>query len=276
MTPALVLGLVVGAVLGVVGGGGSIIAVPALVYGVGLSPAEAVPTSLLVVGVSSLAALIPRVRHGLNWPVILLAGAAGIPSAWAGAGVGRLLDPNILMLAFAVIMVIAGIRMLTRTTETEGSCSTGPNRAFRSCAPKAIAVGLLVGFLTGLLGVGGGFLLTPALTLFLGLRMKHAVGSSLAIIVLNSAAGFSAHAAGFTVDWPTVLAFAIPAVLGSLAAARLARRLKDSHIRISFAVLIFAVAAWVTSSTVLTLTGTDQSSAAGPGGNPGEQRDRFR
>jgi hypothetical protein len=247
--PALVLGLIVGAVLGVVGGGGSIIAVPALVYGVGLSPAEAIPTSLLVVGVSSLAALIPRVRHGLNWPVILLAGAAGIPSAWAGAGVGRLLDPNILMLAFAVIMVIAGIRMLTRTTETEGSCSTGPNRAFRSCAPKAIAVGLLVGFLTGLLGVGGGFLLTPALTLFLGLRMKHAVGSSLAIIVLNSAAGFSAHAAGFTIDWPAVLAFAIPAVLGSLAAARLVRHLKDSHIRISFAVLIFIVAAWVTVST---------------------------
>jgi uncharacterized membrane protein YfcA len=259
--PALVLGLVVGAVLGMVGGGGSIIAVPALVYGVGLSPAEAIPTSLLVVGVSSLAALIPGVRQGLNWPVILLVGAVGVPSAWAGAAVSRLLDPNILMLAFAVIMVIAGIRMLTRTTETEGSCSTGPGRSFRSCAPKAVAVGLLVGFLTGLLGVGGGFLLTPALTLFLGLRMKQAVGTSLAIIVLNSAAGFSAHAAGFTINWSIVLAFAVPAVLGSLAAARFSRRLKDSHIRISFAVLIFAVAVWVTAGTVLTLTSAEQYAA---------------
>jgi uncharacterized membrane protein YfcA len=203
-----------------------------------------------VVGVSSLAALIPRFREGINWPVVLLVGAAGIPAAWGGTAVGRLLDPSILMLAFAAIMVIAGIRMLTRTTETEGSCSTGPTRAFRTCAPKAVGVGLLVGFLTGLLGVGGGFLITPALTLFLGLRMKQAVGSSLAIIVINSAAGFGAHAAGFTINWPTVLAFAIPAILGSLVAARLARRLKDRHVRISFAVLIFAVAAWVTTSTV--------------------------
>jgi hypothetical protein len=250
MIAALSLGLFVGIVLGVVGGGGSIIAVPALVYGVGMSPAEAIPTSLLVVGISSLAALIPRLRDGINWPVVLMVGTAGIPAAWGGTAVGRLLDPNILMLAFAVIMVIAGIRMLMRTTETEGSCSTGPNRAFRSCAPKAVGVGVLVGFLTGLLGVGGGFLITPALTLFLGLRMKQAVGSSLAIIVINSAAGFGAHATGFTIGWSSVLAFAVPAILGSLIAARLARHLNDKHIRISFAVLIFAVAAWVTAGTV--------------------------
>lgn len=250
MMTALALGLFVGVVLGLVGGGGSIIAVPALVYGVGMSPAQAIPTSLLVVGASSLAALIPRLREGINWPVVLLVGAAGIPAAWGGTAIGRLLDPNILMLAFAALMVIAGIRMLTRTRETDGSCSTGPNRAFRTCAPKAVGVGLLVGFLTGLLGVGGGFLITPALTLFLGLRMKQAVGSSLTIIVINSVAGFSAHAAGFTIAWPTVLAFAIPAILGSLVAARLARRLKENHVRISFAVLIFAVAALVTASTV--------------------------
>jgi uncharacterized membrane protein YfcA len=250
MIAALSLGLVVGIVLGVVGGGGSIIAVPALVYGVGMSPAEAIPTSLLVVGISSLAALVPRLREGINWPVVLIVGAAGIPAAWAGTALGRLLDPNILMLAFAVIMVIAGIRMLARTKETDGSCSIGPTRAFRTCAPKAVGVGLLVGFLTGLLGVGGGFLITPALTLFLGLRMKQAVGSSLAIIVINSTAGFGAHAAGFTIEWPTVLGFAVPAILGSLLAARFARRLQDKHIRISFAMLIFAVAAWVTASTV--------------------------
>ncbi|MHA7238574.1 sulfite exporter TauE/SafE family protein [Arthrobacter sp. TMS1-12-1] len=256
MIPALVLGLVVGVVLGVVGGGGSIVAVPALVYGVGMSPAEAIPTSLLVVGASSLAALIPRVRDGVNWPVILLVGVAGVPSAWAGAAVGRLVDQEVLMLAFAAIMIIAGIRMLGHATEADGSCGSGRGRSFRTCAPKAVAVGLLVGFLTGLLGVGGGFLLTPALTLFLGLRMKQAVGSSLAIIALNSAAGFSAHAAGFAIDWPIVLAFAVPAILGSLVAARFARRLDDRRIRVSFAVLVFAVAAWVTLSAVATLIRT--------------------
>ncbi|MGO4492020.1 sulfite exporter TauE/SafE family protein, partial [Arthrobacter sp. 2YAF22_2] len=249
MIAALSLGLFVGAVLGVVGGGGSIIAVPALVYGMGLSPAAAIPTSLLVVGLSSLAALIPRLRQGINWPVVLIVGAAGIPAAWGGTAVGRLLDPTILMLAFAAIMVAAGVRMLMRSKEAEGSCSTGPGRAFRSCAPKAVGVGLLVGFLTGLLGVGGGFLITPALTMFLGLRMKQAVASSLAIIVINSAAGFGAHSAGFAIDWSSVLAFAVPAILGSLVAARLARRLQDKHIRVSFAMLIFAVAAWVTAST---------------------------
>ncbi|THJ68545.1 sulfite exporter TauE/SafE family protein [Arthrobacter echini] len=253
MIAALILGLVIGLVLGVVGGGGSIVAVPALVYGVGMSPAEAIPTSLLVVGASSLAALVPRIRAGLNWPVILIVGAAGIPSAWAGMAVGRLVDPTALMIAFAGVMIIAGVRMLGRTTEAEGSCSTGPGGSFRACAPKAVVVGLLVGFLTGLLGVGGGFLLTPALTLFLGLGMRQAVGSSLAIIVLNSAAGFSAHAAGFAIHWPSVLAFAVPAILGSLAAARFARRLDDRHVRVSFAVLIFAVAAWVGSSSVATL-----------------------
>jgi uncharacterized membrane protein YfcA len=98
--------------------------------------------------------------------------------------------------------------------------------------------------------VGGGFLITPALTIFLGLRMKQAVGTSLAIIVVNSAAGFGAHAAGYTIDWATTLAFAIPAIVGSVVAARFARRLHDKHIRISFAVLIFAVAAWVTAGTV--------------------------
>jgi uncharacterized membrane protein YfcA len=250
MIPALGLGLVVGIVLGVVGGGGSIVAVPALVYGVGMSPAQAIPTSLLVVGVTSIAALIPRIRGGLNWPVVALVGGAGIPAAWAGAALGRGLDPTILMLAFAVIMLAAGVRMLMKPRESEGSCSMGPRRAFRSCAPKAVAVGLLVGFLTGLLGVGGGFLITPALTILLGLRMKEAVGTSLAIIVINSAAGFSAHAAGYTIDWATTLAFAVPAVAGSVIAARLARRLPDRHIRVSFAVLIFAVAAWVTAGTV--------------------------
>ncbi len=111
-------------------------------------------------------------------------------------------------------------------------------------------MGLLVGFLTGLLGVGGGFLITPALTIFLGLRMKQAVGTSLAIIVINSAAGFSAHAAGFSINWATTAAFAVPVILGSVLAARFARRLKDKHIRVSFAVLIFAVAAWITASTL--------------------------
>ncbi|GAA1343388.1 sulfite exporter TauE/SafE family protein [Arthrobacter roseus] len=218
----------------------------------GLSTTEAIPTSLLVVGASSLAALIPRLRGSIRWPVALIVGAAGIPAAWAGAAVGRFLNPEVLMLAFAVIMVFAGIRMLGSTSEMGGSCTTG-NTVWRACAPKAVVVGLAVGFLTGLLGVGGGFLITPALTLFLGLRMKQAVGTSLAIIVINSAAGFSAHLSGFTIDWPIVLSFAIPAILGSLVAGRFAGKLEDHHVRTAFAVLIFLVAAWILLTTIPSL-----------------------
>lgn len=250
MITALALGLLIGAVLGLVGAGGSIVAVPALVYGVGMGTAEAIPTSLLVVGASSAAAVLPRLRGQVNVPMALAVGAAGIPAAWAGTAAGRLIDQDILMLAFAAIMVLAGIRMLGRTREAAGPCSPANGPAWRSCLPRAIAVGLLVGFLTGLLGVGGGFLITPALTLFLGLGMAQAVGTSLLIIVINSVAGFSAHAAGFTTDWPMVLTFAVPAILASLAAARFAHRLKDRHIRTTFAGLIFTVAAAVTATTV--------------------------
>lgn len=252
MIAALLLGLAVGLILGVVGGGGSIVAVPALVFGVGMSTAQAVPTSLLVVGLSSLAALLPRLRSGVNWPLVGIVGIAGIPAAWAGAAVGKFLDPNILMLAFAVIMVLAGIRMLRPPKEADGPCGSGDGRSMRRCVPRALAVGVLVGFLTGLLGVGGGFLITPALTIFLGLSIKQAVGSSLAIIVINSAAGYAAHATDYAIDWPITLAFAAPAILGALLAARLSRRLNDTHIRLAFAVLIFAVALWVSVSTLLT------------------------
>ncbi|MCG2622182.1 sulfite exporter TauE/SafE family protein [Arthrobacter sp. I2-34] len=250
MITALALGLLIGAVLGLVGAGGSIVAVPALVYGVGMGAAEAIPISLLVVGASSAAAVLPRLRGQVNIPMALAVGAAGIPTAWAGTAAGRLIDQDILMLAFAAIMVLAGIRMLGKTREASGPCNTAAGPAWRSCLPRAVAVGLLVGFLTGLLGVGGGFLITPALTLFLGLGMAQAVGTSLLIIVMNSAAGFSAHAAGLAIDWPMVLAFAVPAVLGSLAAAGLAHRLKDRHIRITFATLIFTVATGVAATTL--------------------------
>lgn len=253
---ALALGLLVGAVLGLVGAGGSIIAVPALVYGVGMSTHEAVPTSLLVVGLSSVAAVIPRIRAGINWPTALLVGAAGIPAAWAGTAVGRLLNDDVLMLAFAVIMVAAGARMLTKTPEKAGHCGTGEGSFLRSCLPKAIAVGLGIGFLTGLLGVGGGFLIVPALTLFLGLSMSQAVGTSLVIIAINSAAGFSAHATGFTIDWAPTLAFTIPAIAGSLAASRLAHKLNSKHVRTAFAILVFAVAAIVAITTLAAILGT--------------------
>ncbi|WP_198398403.1 sulfite exporter TauE/SafE family protein [Brevibacterium antiquum] len=253
MAAALVLGLLVGGVLGLVGAGGSIIAVPALVYGVGMSTHEAIPSALLVVGASSIAAVLPRIRTGISWRIALRVGAAGIPAAWAGAAVGRLVNDTVLMLAFAVIMIAAGIRMLSPVRETASRDETGRNSFLRSHLLQSLTVGLGIGFLTGLLGVGGGFLIVPALTIFLGLSMAQAVGTSLIIIAINSAAGFTAHAAGYSPDWITTLAFAIPAIIGSLVAGRVAHKLNNKHVRIAFASLVFIVAATVMTSTIVSI-----------------------
>lgn len=246
---AIPLGLLIGAVLGLVGAGGSIVAVPALVYGVGMSPAHAIPSSLIVVGLGAIAAVIPRLRGGVDWSTAALVGVAGIPAAWLGTLVNRTLDPRAVLLAFAALMVVAGIRMLSSSAGSSTAPADAPPTG-RSRVPRALAVGLLVGFLTGLLGVGGGFIIVPALTLLLGLPMGRAVGTSLMIIALNAAGGFSAHVQSLTLDWPVVIAFAATAIAGSLVASRFAARLPDKKVKTIFAVLVLVVAAGVATASV--------------------------
>jgi len=249
---ALALGLIVGALLGLVGGGGSILAVPALVYGVGLPLSEAIPTSLIVVGAASAVAVLPRLRRGVNWRLALIVGAAGVTTAFLGTMVNRLLDERVLLGGFAVIMVIAGVRMFLPTRSVGGPCALpdgGVN--WRSCLPRALATGAVVGFLTGLLGVGGGFLIVPALTLVLGLPMGVAVGTSLVIIVINSAAGFVAHLGSVQIDWAVTGAFAVSAMAASLVAGRLGRGLSDKALKRGFAVLVLGVAVYVAAQALI-------------------------
>lgn len=272
----LVLGaavaVVVGTVVGLVGAGGAIIAVPALVYLVGLPPDDAVPTSLLVVGLSSLAGLLPRRHTGINWTLVAVLGVAGFPASWAGAAVSERLDPDVLMLLFAAVMVLAGTRMLLAGRGTPGVRPAGP--PVPGLLLRGAAAGLAVGFLTGLLGVGGGFLLIPALTLFLRVPLQQAVGTSLAVIAVNSASGFTAHLAGLSMDWALALTFAAVASAASLAAARLSRRLDDVLVSRMFAVLIFLVAFWVTAQSLPAVTGRSDAPAtpsdppAGPAQTP--------
>jgi len=249
---ALALGLIVGALLGLVGGGGSILAVPALVYGVGLPLSEAIPTSLIVVGAASAVAVLPRLRRGVNWRLALIVGAAGVTTAFLGTMVNRLLDERVLLGAFAVIMVIAGVRMFLPTRSVGGPCALpGGGVNWRSCLPRALATGAVVGFLTGLLGVGGGFLIVPALTLVLGLPMGVAVGTSLVIIVINSAAGFVAHLGAVQIDWAITGAFAVSAMAASLIAGRLGRGLSDKALKRGFAVLVLGVAVYVAAQALI-------------------------
>ncbi|MCU7729391.1 sulfite exporter TauE/SafE family protein [Actinoplanes sp. KI2] len=252
MTAAVGFGALIGVLLGLLGGGGSILAVPALVYGAGQPLAAAVPTSLLVVGISSAAALLPRLRAGLvQWRIAGIVGGTGALAAFAGAAVNHLLDPRLVLIGFAALMVAAGLRMLRETGDAGGDCALpGGGVNWRGCLPKSIGTGIAVGFLTGLFGVGGGFLIIPALVLLLGLDMPAAVATSLLIIVINSAAGFAAHAGDAPIDYPIATAFTVTAIAGSLAAARLATRVPTRRLQRLFAYLVFGVAAFVVIRTI--------------------------
>ncbi len=252
MIVVAVLGLVIGVLLGLLGGGGSILAVPALVYGAHLPVAAAVTTSLLVVGLSSITALLPRLRQ-VQWRLALVIGAAGAAAAFAGAAVNRLLDPQLVLVGFAVLMIAAGIRMLDDHHPDHGGACALPTGGvnWRRCLPRSIPVGLAVGFLTGLFGVGGGFLIIPALVVTLGLPMTAAVPTSLAIVTLNSASGFLAHAGDATIDYRIAAVFAVTAITGSLAATRIARRLAAARLRRWFAYLVFATAVFVIAQALL-------------------------
>jgi uncharacterized protein len=247
MTAALLLGAVIGVLLGLLGGGGSILAVPALIYGVGMPLSAAVPTSLLVVGASSATGVLPRLRTGqVRWRIAAVFGLAGAATAWVGAAVNRLLPPWSVLAGFAVLMVLAAVRMLREQPEPGGDCALPDGRVnWRSCLPKATGAGAAVGFLTGLFGVGGGFLIVPALALLLGLPMAHAVGTSLVIIVLNAVAGFTAYLGDTDIDYGLAGAFAGAAIAGSLIAGRFATRVPADRLRRWFAALVLAVAVLV-------------------------------
>ncbi|MGH8866841.1 MAG: sulfite exporter TauE/SafE family protein [Actinomycetes bacterium] len=257
MTAALLLGAGIGVMLGLFGGGGSLLAVPALLYGVGMPLSTAVPTSLLVVGVSSAAAVLPRLRfRQVQWRIAAVFGLAGAVSAFAGSVVNRLLDPQLVLLGFATLMVAAAIRMLREPPDAGGDCALpGGKVDWRRCLPKAIGAGAAVGFLTGLFGVGGGFLVIPALVLLLGLPMTVAVGTSLVVIVINSAAGFFAYLGDARLDYEVALAFTASAILGSLVAARVARRWPAERLRRWFALFVLAVATLVVVHVALDPSG---------------------
>jgi hypothetical protein len=244
---AIALGLVIGALIGLLGGGGSILAVPALVYAAGQDLPQAVATSLLVVGITSVVALFPRLRQRqIAGRIAVLFGAAGAATAFAGAAVNRLLPEEVVLGLFAALMVGAGVRMLQDKAAPGAACAVdGSPVNWRRCLPRTLAGGLAVGFLTGLLGVGGGFLIIPVLVVVLGLPMTTAIGTSLVIVGVNSAAGFAAHAGDATLDVPITVAFTAAAVVAALAVGRFGTRLDTARLRRWFAYLTFAVAATI-------------------------------
>lgn len=239
MIEAVALGAAVGAVLGVLGGGGSVLAVPALVYGLGQPASQAVPTSLAVVGAAAAVGVLPRIRAGqVRWAVAAVFGAAGILASFAGAWVNHRLPEPVVLAGFALLMVVVGGRLLLGSTPETGRALASP----RARTLALVAAGAVVGFLTGLFGVGGGFLVVPALVLVVGMPMHAAVGTSLVVIVINAAAGFVAHLGQASLDLQVVGTFAAGALGAALLAGRLGQRLDGRRLARAFGALVLAVA----------------------------------
>jgi hypothetical protein len=251
----IAIGLVIGALVGLLGGGGSILAVPALVYLAGQDLQQAVATSLLVVGITAVVAVLPRLRERqISWRIGLLFGVAGAATAFAGAAVNRALPDELTLALFAVVMVGAGVRMLQEKPATGTACAVDGGRVnWRRCLPRTLAGGLVVGFLTGLLGVGGGFLIIPVLVLALGLPMPTAIGTSLVVVAINSAAGFAAHAGEATVDVPVTLAFTGAAVVAAMVSGRVGAHIHTDRLRRWFAWLVLTVAGLIATQLTVDL-----------------------
>ncbi|MGA7615100.1 MAG: sulfite exporter TauE/SafE family protein [Thermoanaerobaculia bacterium] len=233
-----ILAALVGVSLGLLGGGGSIITVPLLVYVLGVEPHASVGMSLAVVGITSLIGAIVHFRRGtVDGRTGALFAGSGMVAAYFGSRLTRLFSDQGLMLTFAGLMIVIGVLMLFRrgTADTEETTK-------KSSAWKALLAGVGVGVLTGALGVGGGFLIVPALVFFGGLGMRQAVGTSLVVIAINCAAGFAGHFGAEGLDLGITALVAGPAAAGTIVGARLANTISPSSLRKSFAVFVILVA----------------------------------
>src|SRR4026209_1211203 len=200
------LAMGIGAALGAIGSGGSILALPLLVYVLHVSPSDAVPMSLIIVGSASAGAAVLKWRQGdMHWKALGLLASTGAVGAYLGAEVTHAVPPVVLMTLFASILLAVGLLMLTEVA----------NRLKpRQChIARCLIAGAIVGLLTGFLGVGGGFLLVPTLVLFAGLALRRALGPSVGIISINALAGILGQLRFMRVDW---------GVTGLLVAATLA------------------------------------------------------
>ena len=240
MIVALAFSLLIGLALGLLGGGGSILTTPILIYGLGVETKAAIATSLIVVGVTSAAAVIQHARAGnVVWRTGLVFGGAGMVGAYLGGFVAGWIPANVLMALFALMMLATAVAMF-RGRETP-EAKEGQDHAVW----KIILEGLVVGLATGLVGAGGGFLVVPALVLLGGLDMKKAVGTSLFVISVKSFAGFAGHAAHVTIDYQLAALVAGAAVVGSFAGSRLANVVAAQSLRKGFAGFVLAMGGFV-------------------------------
>jgi len=285
---AIPAGLLIGLALGALGGGGSILTVPALVYLLDQAPHAATTGSLLIVGTAALVGMVAhrragRVRIG---PGLVFAGL-GLAGSYVGSRLSTAVDPHVLLTAFAALMLaaaaalrqrggarrhaagappqpgsadrLARARAHHRAALADGPATAGPTCPLPSVTPRIttrravtiVAAATAVGLLTGFFGVGGGFVIVPALVLVLGFDMPAAVGTSLLVIAVTSAAALAARLGGQPdLDWSLLGLFAATAIAGSVAGNRLAAKVDESTLRGAFVVLLLAVAVYTGARSI--------------------------
>lgn len=240
---ALLGALAIGLSLGLLGSGGSILTVPVLHYLVGQPEKLAIGGSLFVVGLIAAAAAIPHALHRqVDWRNVAWFGVPGMLGAWLGATLAHWVPGPVQLASFALVMLVAAWRMLrgdtTRRTDDE------PHRV------AVVAGGFGVGVLSGLVGIGGGFLIVPALVLLAGVPMASAVGTSLAVIALNAFTGFAKYLGvlerqSLELDWAVLLTVAGVGIVGSVAGHRLGRRLPQATLRKAFGVFLVVMGLFI-------------------------------
>ena len=239
---AVALSLLIGIALGLLGGGGSILTVPILIYALGMEEKGAIASSLLIVGVTSLVAAVQHARAGnVVWRVAMLFASSAMVGAYLGGRLAKHIPASILLAIFATIMLATAIAMWRGRKPRPGQIAVDRSLPI----PLILVEGLVVGCITGLVGAGGGFLVVPALALLGGLSMPKAVGSSLVVIALKSFAGFAGYVTHAHIDWTMTLVVMAAAIAGSFVGAAWAKKVSPEMLRRGFAIFVLAMAVFM-------------------------------
>lgn len=257
----ILAGLATGLVLGLFGSGGSIIATPALIYLLNVAPKSAIAMSLGIVAVTATIAALDHWKRGnVDVSIAAVFGLFGVAGTYAGARLGVVTPVAIQLTVFALVMYAAAWRMLkpVRLAVSSAEISVSGSTAalpctglFSPCMAHIALHGIAVGVLTGFVGVGGGFLIVPALVLLSHIPMKTAVGTSLAIVAAKSYSGFAGYMGAVPIDWALMGGFTAVTVAASFAGTRLAHRFSHDTLRRAFAVFLLFVATYMLLKSVV-------------------------